>query len=450
VLKDNGYSTGAFVSGGWANKLHGYHKGFDEFHHLFDISLFLQNFVTFDINYFANLYSAGAIQFEQIYNRLFPLLIDTFSFLLDFCTEKNKELKTKSIPTSPVFHDWDFTQLQKIISIEKQTFQSNPRLYIESLLSPEKNSYIFGKLPGSKSDPAKASGGYVMNALTQWIAHQKKRPFFAWGHLMDIHDGNFTTHDILRPKATIQQEMIRTLDIHTKILIKGKSYISNNLYDYSLAYVDQQIGNLVNFLSRQKILDNTMLVIVSDHGSRGGGAPKRAVCDIVETYDELLHVPMAFIHSAITPKVISDLHSILDLAPTLLDLLGISVPATFKGTPIKQKRTQGNDYILMENLGRGPCDFTSKPINIGVRTDKYKLNFQDSFHNNKMGGVIKGFYDLGNDPHEMHDCKDDSKYQDIIKTLAEIALNRCREIRRENSTNADVINSSIPKDAVYS
>ena len=69
VLKNNGYSTGAFVSGGWANKLHGYHKGFDEFHHLFDISLFLQNFVMFDIDYFANQYATGTIQFGQIYNR---------------------------------------------------------------------------------------------------------------------------------------------------------------------------------------------------------------------------------------------------------------------------------------------------------------------------------------------------------------------------------------------
>jgi len=90
-------------------------------------------------------------------------------------------------------------------------------------------------------------------------------------------------------------------------------------YDGELAYLDQQIGNLVNFLKDKHIFDNTLLIVTSDHGENFGehGLAVHPLC----LYDSLLRVPLIISCPALIPKgqKISSLVSLVDIYPTVLE-----------------------------------------------------------------------------------------------------------------------------------
>ncbi len=97
--------------------------------------------------------------------------------------------------------------------------------------------------------------------------------------------------------------------------------IIKSWYDGSISYLDHRIGELVNFLHKTGIFDNTLLIITSDHGENFGehGLASHQFC----LYDTLLHVPLIMVHPEIIPKreKIPSLVSTTDILPTILDAL---------------------------------------------------------------------------------------------------------------------------------
>lgn len=111
------------------------------------------------------------------------------------------------------------------------------------------------------------------------------------------------------------------------------------LYDGALRYVDAQVGRLVKGLEELGILDQTLLVLTSDHGEefwdhisierRLGGDP-RGIWGIGHghsMFQELLHIPLIF-HG---PRVAADRRVScparqLDVLPTIVELLGVPEP----------------------------------------------------------------------------------------------------------------------------
>lgn len=94
-------------------------------------------------------------------------------------------------------------------------------------------------------------------------------------------------------------------------------------YDGSISYLDYHIGELVDFLRKKGIFDNTFLIITSDHGENFGehGLASHQFC----LYDSLLHVPLIMVYPDVIPKGkrILNLVSTIDVFPTILDVLKI-------------------------------------------------------------------------------------------------------------------------------
>lgn len=94
-------------------------------------------------------------------------------------------------------------------------------------------------------------------------------------------------------------------------------------YDGGILYLDYRIGELVKFLQHQGIFENTLLIITADHGENFGehGLASHQFC----LYDSLIHVPLIMVYPKAIPrgKKISSLVSLIDIFPTILDLLNI-------------------------------------------------------------------------------------------------------------------------------
>ncbi|PCR90468.1 sulfatase [Natrinema ejinorense] len=97
------------------------------------------------------------------------------------------------------------------------------------------------------------------------------------------------------------------------------------LYRAEIAYLDQQIGELKALLEEQNEWEDTLFVVTGDHGENIGdhGLMDHQYC----LYDTLLHVPLLTHGGEFTGgREIDDLVQLTDIAPTLLDAVGIEAP----------------------------------------------------------------------------------------------------------------------------
>jgi arylsulfatase A-like enzyme len=164
-------------------------------------------------------------------------------------------------------------------------------------------------------------------------------------------------------------------------------------YDGGIAYMDASIGIFLDQLKRRGLYDNTLLIITSDHGETFG--ERSMIGHGLSVYQDQVHVPLIvkFPHST-TKEVIGDPVSLVDLMPTILDLLGYEVP----------KNIQGHSL-----LARAPHDAVSEsfPHPFASRWNPKYLQAAQAIFSGSMKFVqsstgSKELYDLSQDPNELH------------------------------------------------
>jgi arylsulfatase A-like enzyme len=176
------------------------------------------------------------------------------------------------------------------------------------------------------------------------------------------------------------------------------------LYDGALRFVDTEIGRLLDALSRAGVLDETLVMVTSDHGEEFwdhaaleaslGGDP-RGIYGIGHghsMFEELLRIPLVFagpgVHGGL---VVNEPISLLDVAPTILGFLKVDPPAGMRGTNLRQMlggdtESRPPSYMIYaESPAYGPDSWT-------LIEGGWKLIERDD-------GVIL-LFDLDHDPGE--------------------------------------------------
>jgi len=159
--------------------------------------------------------------------------------------------------------------------------------------------------------------------------NEDSKEFFLFMHLVDTHypypsaektntEGKTTVNKILsQVSSSVQREYIkkRFYDIQADSLEEIKIR-----RDQSIGVVDKELGRLYSFLKNKKLLDNTIFIILSDHGDNFG-EHNTYLCR-GGLYDASVHVPLIMHIPGILPKRISELTQTIDIAPTILELIG--------------------------------------------------------------------------------------------------------------------------------
>ncbi len=95
------------------------------------------------------------------------------------------------------------------------------------------------------------------------------------------------------------------------------------LYDGEIAYTDLHVGRLIDGLDERGLLKNSLVVLTSDHGE-GLGEHKEMQHGFF-VYDQTIHIPLIFVWPGKLPagEVRRALARHIDIAPTMLDILGV-------------------------------------------------------------------------------------------------------------------------------
>jgi len=193
-------------------------------------------------------------------------------------------------------------------------------------------------------------------------------------------------------------------------LWKFRRYLED--YLRCIVSVDESVGQILDFLKEHGLDENTIVVYTSDQGFYLG---EHGLFDKRFMYEEAMRTPLMFrFPTEIEKNTRCELLTQnLDLAPTLLDVAGVSIPADMQGETLRpiwqNKETEWRDAIYYHYYEKG---FGATPHN-GVRTNRHKLiHFYD---------VVDAWelYDLDKDPHEMNNLYEDPAYEQKSKELTD-------------------------------
>jgi arylsulfatase A-like enzyme/Flp pilus assembly protein TadD len=145
-------------------------------------------------------------------------------------------------------------------------------------------------------------------ALPLSVSMAEKGPFFLFLHYFDPH----TPYDPPPPHSNIDPS-----------LVEGSEEIFKARYDREIAYTDEQIGRLLKGLEERGLMENTLVVLTSDHGEALGEHGELSHGYYV--YEETMHVPMIFTFPGKVPQGVryAGLSRHIDILPTILDILGL-------------------------------------------------------------------------------------------------------------------------------
>jgi arylsulfatase A-like enzyme len=233
-----------------------------------------------------------------------------------------------------------------------------------------------------KRDDSDSGAALTNSAIEDWLAQrQTDRPFFLFANYMECHqpyrapapydrrfmDRRVSERDIHR----LTTDLFSTMD-EGRLDRQSDREILRSLYDGALAYLDERVGQLVRALESAGILDDTVLVITSDHGDSLGEHGRFG--HRTELYEQLVHVPLLIRYPAcfrggdrVRPQV-----QLIDLYPTLLELAGAEIPPEVLRSSqslLAPPETWSRPFAVAENTGTKSQQGVLARM---IRTEQYK------------------------------------------------------------------------------
>ncbi len=259
------------------------------------------------------------------------------------------------------------------------------------------------------------SAAMINRDALRWIAGvPEKRPFFVFLNYYDAH-GPWVPPDNLSPRfglgASSEREKVEILKRHQAIQ-SGKLdadeatrqaaereavNVLRDSYESCIASLDHQIGLLHTELERRGLMENTLVIITSDHGEhfqergfRGHG---------LSLYRREVHVPLLILPPAknATTAVIDEPVSHRDIAATIADWAGLGAQSPFPGHSLRRSSGGVISPVLSE-LERQPnlAPMQEVPASLGSVRSLLSGNLE-YIHN---GNGAEELYRLDDDPFE--------------------------------------------------
>jgi len=224
-------------------------------------------------------------------------------------------------------------------------------------------------------------------------------PFFLWVHIWPPHSPYLPRKDFLY--AFLKEKVLDNPDKQLEKTLSLEKLSSDDIYKLSLRYdehiryADHELGNFLRWLKQKGVYDQSLLIISSDHGEIFEN--RYIIHGGPYLYQTLIHIPLVIrLPGQTQEKRIEANVSHVDLAPTILDFLGIEAPLWMNGKSFKKalydsRFDTGTKFSM--NLSEMNPASNFKTTSIAAIHGDYKLIKYLSFSQYEM-------YDLKMDPNE--------------------------------------------------
>lgn len=245
--------------------------------------------------------------------------------------------------------------------------------------------------------------GPTWEAAEKWLAGHASEPFFLWLHFFDPH----------APYAPPEP---------------FKTTYAARPYDGEIAYVDSVLASIVAELEARTLLEETVILVVSDHGEGLGdhGEDEHGLL----TYDSTLRVPwiMRLPNGLNAGTTIDRAVSLVDVFPTVLEMFGFAGPARLDGVSqlaALRAPAAGTGEILYAESFYPSLRFGWSAL-VSVRTDRFKY----------IRAPRRELFDYRQDPQESTNVID--RHREIADRLDRALTTMIRSVPAEQRRSAPV------------
>jgi arylsulfatase A-like enzyme len=243
--------------------------------------------------------------------------------------------------------------------------------------------------------------------LLDWLdGRGNSRPFFAFINYYDAHEPYLPPEEFDRrfASATPRKPYLTDQSIRgARRLVKlsmtdAEVQREHEAYAASIAYLDYQIGRLLDSLEARGLLRNTLVIVTSDHGEQFGEHGMFVHGNSL--YRPLLHVPLIMSLPEVVPEstVVNAPLNLRDLATTVIDLTGSEGEEDFDGATLRRywdsTLAAADEPMLFEVITTGKPTGTVEELRSVIWGQLEYIRHENG---------REEFYDLSADPMEEHD-----------------------------------------------
>lgn len=255
------------------------------------------------------------------------------------------------------------------------------------------------RMPGGPNgEGMMRNAGVTVDHAMAWLnaqPEQADKPFFVWLHFYDAHQ------PYVPPPGEFQRQY------------------PGDTYDAEIAYMDQQLGWFVNAVQKRSPAQNTLFVVLSDHGESLGdhGEYEHGVF----LYDSTVRIAWVMAGPGIPAGVrVSQQARTIDLLPTVLDLLGGHASSVVQGAslvPTFTGKPAATEYSYEETMY--PKFIMNWASLRGIHTAEWMY----------VRAPKPELYDLKNDPNELHNVigENPKEYRELDEQLKALIGNNGTE-----------------------
>jgi arylsulfatase A-like enzyme len=281
------------------------------------------------------------------------------------------------------------------------------------------NSWTVRRVLGYHDNIPRQSATAITDHFLEWQATTGDRPFFAFLNYFDAHEtflppppfaGKFGPGPPAGSPAVVQdvrRSLRRDWFQRPADEIRGEI----NMYDGAIAYLDDELNRLLGELQARGTLDNTIVIVTSDHGEQFG--EHGLFLHGNSLYQPLLHVPLVIRFPPAVPggRRIPSRVTLRDLPATIVDLLGVSREAGLPGRSLARHWVRAAAEVGAEEVGGGPAIAEVReaewakqgnPWYPAAKGDMASVT-DDRYHYIRNGDGTEELYAIEVDPQERRD-----------------------------------------------
>ena len=265
------------------------------------------------------------------------------------------------------------------------------------------------KLPGYRVDAQ-------TDAMIRYISAHQAAPFFLFSSFIEPHHQNHR-EDYPPPVGYMSRYRGRWMPPDLAAL-GGSAHQQMAGYLGMIKRLDEALGRLVDALISLNMLENTIILFTSDHGNhfKTRNAEYKRSC-----HDASVRVPTMFYGGPFTGGGrLSQMVSLIDLPPTLLDAAGIAIPPQLRGRSILPL-LQGDDADWLPEVF---IQISESQVGRAIRSRRWKYAVtapdKDGWEDAASDAYIETeLYDLLADPEELHNragCASHRAVADVLRS----------------------------------
>ncbi|HVS13102.1 MAG TPA: sulfatase [Thermoanaerobaculia bacterium] len=273
----------------------------------------------------------------------------------------------------------------------------------------------------------------VNRGALEWLrARSGDRPFLLWAHYFGPHPPYYNGGDLARTRLdpgyqgalTPKKGVLDRVMTEPVPLDDADRRHLDALYDAAVIGTDRWVGELLDEVERVAGLERTLVVLLADHGE-DLYQHNDYLYHACSVYESSLHVPLAIVAPSLVPAAtVSDLVEIVDLLPTILELLGLAAPSCQHGESlVPLLEAADGEKVAGAPAGSTLTEYGGTEIHTYREGDWKLITNPGGAAPVCMAGVPKDFYpiaerelyDLAADPGEQRDLA--AAHPEIVERL---------------------------------